>query len=139
MANGPDRVFIDKKDKLYEKLDEEKIFHSSKRDRKDQFIFAMALGFINELKREIENKEGFVRTEYFSNTDIALINAVALYTNKDINVLNNKKEVYKIAEEYAHAGIKLLVDKIESSAFGTFDKFFEADIRTKLSEKLKTM
>jgi hypothetical protein len=98
----------------------------------------MALGFINELRREIDNKEGIARIEYFSNSDLALIKAIALHTTNDVNILNDKKEVYKIAEEYAHAGIKILTDKIDASALGTFDKSFESEIQNQLREKLKT-
>ena len=48
------------------------------------------------------------------------------------------KKAYKIAEEYAHAGIKLLVDKIESVEFGSFGSNLKKNFMKRMrSSRLK--
>lgn len=129
----PDRIHIDKKDReLYEVLKSEEIFKD--RENKDLFVISMAYGFKNRIKEGIEKKEGFVRVEYLSGWDLALINAVAMYDTNSVEVISNKEEVFKIAEEYAHAGVKLLFDKINSVQFGTFDKQFEKELHETYEE-----
>lgn len=136
----PDRINIDKKDrKLYDdKLDNEELLRFSgrggRRTRKEQFLFALAFGFRNKVKRPLESKEGFFLIKDLHPEDEALLNAVALYDTGNPEVLSDRKEVFKIAEEYAHAGIKLLVDKIESLEFGSFDKVLEMELKEMLKE-----
>lgn len=126
MSQIPDRLYIHKEDrKLYEKLDEEKML---KRTRKEQFIFAMVFGYYNKIKRHLETREGFFLTKDMRLEDEALINAIAINATDSVEILSNKEEVFKIAEEYAHAGIRLLYEKIKSTQFGSFEKQFEKEI-----------
>ncbi len=53
-----------------------------------------------------------------------------------VDLLSQKEAVYRIAEEYAHAGIKLLADKIRSTQIGSFHKQFEKELRDLCSEVL---
>ncbi|MDK2900710.1 hypothetical protein H0A61_02691 [Koleobacter methoxysyntrophicus] len=125
MSKMPDRINIDKKDRnLYNELSKE-IFEG--KTRKEQFLFAMAFGFKNGVRRSLETKEGFFLIKDLQAEDYALLNAVAI-TTKGLIILSNKDEVFKIAEEYAHAGIKILVDEMKSSSFGTFNKKLEKDL-----------
>lgn len=129
MPTTPDRVYIDKEDRsLYEKIENENIF--KEKTRKEQFLFAMAIGFENDIKQPLSNKEssGLFLLKDLGPEDKALINAVALHESNSIEVLADKGKVFKIAEEYAHAGIKLLVDKIESTQFGSFHKQLEKEL-----------
>lgn len=124
MAEIPDRLYIDKKDvNLYKECE---IFKD--KSNREQLLFAMAIGFKNSVKHPLERKEGFVRTEYLKPEDFALLNAVAMYDAKTPEILANKEEVFKIAEEYAHAGIKLLYEKIKSLQYGSFYKQFEKEL-----------
>lgn len=127
MPKVPDRLYIEKQDReLYEELDKEEMLRSGRRVRRDQFLFALAFGFNNETARPISIKEGFVLTKDLRPEDEALLNAVAL-ASSSVEILANKEEVYKIAEEYAHAGLKILVDKV-NAPFGSFDKQLEKDL-----------
>jgi hypothetical protein len=133
MATMPDRINIDKTDRgLYKKLDGEEFLKfkdsGGKRTRKEQFFFAMAIGFKNNIKRPLNTKEGFFLIKDLLPTDETLINAVAINDYDSVETLANKGEVFKIAEEYAHAGIRLLVDKIEFTEFGKFEKKLEQEI-----------
>ncbi|HEY8362751.1 MAG TPA: hypothetical protein VIK77_07680 [Tissierellaceae bacterium] len=128
----PDRINIDKNDReLYNKLSKE-IFEG--KTRKEQFLFAMAIGFKNGIMRPLKTKEGFFLIKDLRPEDEALLNAVAMFV-KGPEILSSKEEVFKIAEEYAHAGIKILIDEIEASSFGSFAKKFERDL-FELFEKL---
>jgi len=131
MQDIPDRIFIDKKDRdLFNKLDQEDMlkFKGGRRTRKEQFLFAMAIGFKNDICYPLETKEGWFNTRDLQPEDEALINAIAVHKAGSVEILSHRAEVYKIAEEYAHGGIKILCDKIKSTALGTFDKMLEKEL-----------
>ena len=135
MPKIPDRVYIDKKDReLYNKLAEEEIF-DEKTTRKEQFLFAMAVGFNNQLRLPLETREGFFLTKDLRPEDEALMYAVAIY-DEGPEILSNKEKVFKIAEEYAHGGIKILTDMVKSLPYGSFYKKLEKDL-SNLYKKLE--
>jgi len=130
MSELPDRLNIDKKDReLYKILDVEEIvkFKDSggTRTRREQFIFAMAYGFYNGVKKALDANEGFVLEKDLHKEDYALLDAIAICNTDSVEVLADRKAVFKIAEEYAHAGIKLLSDKIKGSQIGLYEKELE--------------
>lgn len=128
MPKIPDRLYIDLSDRdLYKKIKEQGMFQ--KGTNKELFLFAMAIGVKNEVSISLKVKENFFLTKDFRPEDEALINAVALWEEDySIDILPNKERTYQIAEEYAHAGIKLLTDKVESVEFGSFWKQFEKEL-----------
>ncbi len=117
-----DRLFIEKgeREKLYDKIE---IF--GEKSRKEQFLFAMAFGFKNKIKRPLGTKEGFFLTKDLRVEDEALMDIVAVYDTGSADILSDRGEVFKIAEEYAHAGIHLLHEEISSIEYGSFNKYFE--------------
>jgi len=121
----PDRLFIEKgeRETLYDKIE---IF--GEKSRKEQFLFAMAFGFKNKIKRPLETKEGFFLTKDLRVEDEALMDIVAVYDTGSADILSDRGKVFKIAEEYAHAGINLLHGKISSIEYGSFNKHFEEDL-----------
>ena len=128
MVSTPDRLNIDPKDReLYEKISEGLPLFRDKL-RKEQFLFAVAFGFKNRMRIPLKSRDGFFLIKDLKMEDEALINAVALYEADNIEILSDKNSIYKIAEEYAHAGIKLLADEITSVEFGTFWKQFEKEM-----------
>ena len=134
----PDRVCIDKYDRdLYNKIKEEDIF--SGKTAKELFLAAMAFGFKNNTRRPLKNREasGYLRTEYLSIEDRALIYAVALQEAHSEDVLSDKEEVFSIAEEFAHGGIRILHDAITSVQLGSFDKQFEKMLHESYEELMK--
>lgn len=127
MNKTPDRLYIDLNDReLYKKIEEQEMFGG--KTRKEQFLFAMALGARNNVAVPLKTREGFFLTKDLRAEDEALINAVALWGEDSTDIYSDKERLYRIAEEYAHAGIKLLVDKIESVEFGSFWKQFEKEL-----------
>lgn len=110
---------------LYEQLTKEGMFKGT--ERKEQFLMAMIVGFRHKTKRPISKQYsgGFARVEYLKSEDDALIAAVGLHDTGSVEILTDKKKLYEIAEEYAHAGIQILADMVSSTQFGDFDKHFE--------------
>lgn len=123
MAKIPDRLDIDKEDKRFYDYLTQEIFVG--KERKEQFLFAMAVGFKNEIRRPINSKEGFFRTEYLNPEEKTLLNSVAMYHSGSVEVLHDLEEVYKIAEEFAHAGIRIIYDEATSGQPGSIFKKYE--------------
>ncbi|MFW9875325.1 MAG: hypothetical protein ACFFG0_19635 [Candidatus Thorarchaeota archaeon] len=122
-----DRLHIEKDDrKHYEELDKEDFFKG--KTRKEQFLFAMAVGFKHDMQIRLGSKDGLFNTRDLRLEDEALLNAVAIWKTKSIQCLENKDEMYRIAEEYAKGGIKILVDKIRGVEFGSFWKKLELEL-----------
>jgi len=125
MTKKPDRLSIDKKDrKLY---DEIKIFKN--KENKEKFLFAMAYGYMNNIKFPIKSKEGYILNIFLIPEDEALINSLAVKDSGSPEVLLDLQDVYNIAEGYAHAGLKLLYDEsIASADPGSFNIRLEKEI-----------
>lgn len=135
MAKDPDRLYVDGEDdrKKYEELSKDEFFSSM--SRKDQFFLAMAIGFNNKVKQPLAKREGLFLAKDMQADDEALINAVILHDTDNLDSLTDKVTAYRTAEEYAHAGLKLLINKI-SGPHGTSRKIFEKEINDE-KDKLK--
>ena len=135
MAKVPDRIYIGAEDRvIYKKIDETADLFK-KKNNKEQFLFAMAIGFSNNTRIPLKKKENWFLKKDLKPEDEAILNVVALKATGDTSVLPDKSEVYKIVEEYAHAGLKILLDNIESAEFGTYWKQLEKNIN-KLSKEM---
>lgn len=120
-------ILIDKDDrKLYERLKEETIFQ--KKLNKDLFLTAVGYGFKNNVKKAINKTDNtFLRTYYLADEDWAFLKSLAI-SESSLDILKDMNEVLNIAEEYAHAGIEILVNEIDSFQIGTFAKKMEKDV-----------
>lgn len=134
-ADGPELLYVDKDNKhLYDDLS---FLQMKEFERKDQFMFAVAFGFINDFKPELNRREFITRTSYLKEEDQALLNAIAIKSTGSIDILSDKKEVYHIAERYANGGIQLLSDEV-GSKYGSFEKRLEKiliELFNKISEE----
>jgi hypothetical protein len=125
-----DRLFIDSDDRRkYEEIKKVIDFLSDK-DTKDLFIFAMLNGFKNNQRKQLNRREGFVRTEYLHDQDLAIIKSIAI-NYESFDILTDLDNVFKIAEELAHAGIDLLYLEINSQSLGSYEKRFEHEVISK--------
>ena len=116
-----------KKRKFREKLENEDLFKN--KSRKEHFLYAMAIGFKNNVRLPFESRDGLFRTTDLRPEDESLIKALALIsTDNNFEILSNKDEMYTIAEEYAHGGIRIIIDKIESTPFGSYELHCEKDL-----------
>ena len=76
---------------------------------KDIFMYAACLGYQDRNKRKLSpGKKTTIRREVFSESDFAILGAIAIADTNDVKVLGNVSEIITIAEEYAHAGIAQL-------------------------------
>ncbi len=132
MIKNPDRLSIDRNDrKLY---DEIKLF--KKKTNKEKFLFAMAYGYINNVKFPIKSKDGFILNQNLIPEDKALIYSLAIKDSKSPEVLLNLQDVYTIVEGYAHAGLKLLYDESTTGVEpGSFSLKLEKEIFERIKEK----
>lgn len=126
-------IFIEKTE--LESYDNIKIIDSE--DRKDQFLLALATGFKNKEKKPIRNRHILFKTKYFKENDEALLNAITLYETGDVSKLTDKAEVYRIAEQYANAGIEILKQE-DDIKHGNYLKKFEKNVIDSYNE-LKTL
>lgn len=121
-----DRLFIDRDDRtIYTSTLKKEDFFKNK-ENIDLFLFAMLIGYKNNIRSKIENPDGWVRTDSIKKPeDWALIDSIALSISGSSDILANRAEVFKISEELAHGGIKLIENMIQSTQHGTFWKQYE--------------
>jgi hypothetical protein len=128
MTSIPDRLWIEESDReLYVKIEEETDLFE-KKTRKEQFIFAMSYGFYNKTRIPLNKRNDLFLAKDLKHEDEGLINAIAVSEMGCLEIISDKNTTYSIAEEYAHAGIRLLYEKIDSTEFGTFWKHLEKDL-----------
>jgi hypothetical protein len=76
----------------------------------DIFLLSLAIGYSKSYPSPIKESDPFVKPENFGKDLIPLTEAIAISESEEgIEILaKDKNEVYKLAEEYANAGIELL-------------------------------
>jgi len=124
----PDRFYIRKSDVEHYKRIKDRDSPLEKRSNKELFFLALSVGYFEGIRIELDNKEGFVRTEYLTDKDISLISALAVIEEESLDVLLDKKKVYSIAEEYAAGGIKQLKEMIFGGGYASFNKLLESEL-----------
>ncbi len=73
---------------------------------KDVFMMSACLGYRLKLRRTLPTgTKNQIRLEVFTESDEALLKAIAIATTGDVQVLLDVGEVLTIAEEHAQAGI----------------------------------
>lgn len=98
------------------------------KDNKDVFIIAMVIGYSRGLKSELTVKEGYVRFEYLKPRDKSIMKSIAVADTGNLDILLDKRKVYSIAEEYAAGGIKILINMVFGSGYGSFEKKLESEL-----------
>jgi len=129
MANEPITLNIKKSDReIYNNILENSPLKG--RSNKEAFLLAAVVGFKKGQRISISgNKESYVRTEYLNDDDRVLINAIAIKETEKIEIIQDKKEVFNIIEEYAHGGLISLKEMVFDKDAGSFLKKFEAYLR----------
>lgn len=129
--NGtPDRLYIPDRDP-YEKISNSDYL----KDKKNRvyYMMALTLGWVNGERIKLDSREGYVRTSYLKDTDKALIKAIAVAEEEDLNILTEKEKVYSIADEYAASGVILLKDEVFGKS-GSLPKKLEKRLKRKNDE-----
>ena len=124
----PDRLYIEEKDReeCYDLLRKQKAFED--KENLDMFMTAMIIGYSNKSRLPIKKRENFILTKYLSEDQLYVIYAIAIDETGDLSILLDKKETYKIAEEYANSGVRMLKDMVMGEDPGSFVQKLEAII-----------
>ena len=104
--------------------------HMAQVDRMDQFVVAMALGYKLGSKTPLKGTKSLILESSISKENLALLNIVAIADTGDVKVISDKKQVFKIAEQYANTGIKYMQNIEKSSQYGDASDEFEEIINS---------
>lgn len=116
------KFFVDEKaHKLFRDLVDIKGSPFYKKDLKDVFIFSMALAFKLGKRKPLEKKKDIADISVFTESQLLLINSVAVATENKLEVLLDEKKKFEIAEEYANAGVYILHEIVFESKEGVDD------------------
>ncbi len=139
-TEAPRDLAIDKSKHLfYDELKDGKILPELKGyEMAYLFVIAMAYGVyyderrpipINTIKRSISR--AFIQKEFEW-----LIEAIAI-SKMGLDIISDKAEMYKIAEEYANGGIEKIEDLLKRSLPGEFEQSMELELNkiVSLAEK----
>jgi dnd system-associated protein 4 len=74
---------------------------------KDMFMWAASLGYSRGGRKPLSGKKAgiFRWAQFHSQTDVALLRALAIADTGDLTVLQDQDKILEIVQEYANAGI----------------------------------
>ena len=107
----------------------------NKIDRKEQFFVALGLGYMQGQRTPLKSKELMFLESNLNEEENALLWAVAIKEKGSIENIENKDEIYNIAQEYANTGILYLSTIDKSSSFDNYLKNFEKIVLKKLKNE----
>jgi dnd system-associated protein 4 len=117
MGDRKPRIYVDKSNHLlFKELSEGK---SRPFDTmRDAFLAAVCKGYKNKTRVPLKDPKDILIWDSLGREGEILLIALALVEKNDPVVLKDKKEIAKIAEEYANGGIKDLHNKLINQAGG---------------------
>ncbi len=123
-----DRLYVDKKDfDDFNRLKEKDTPFAGVHNH-ELFIAAMVLGYSEGCRIELKNRKEFFFEKDLTKEENALIRALAVGAEGNLNILLDKQKIYTVAEQYATGGISLLKAKIFSGDYGSYAKKLESDL-----------
>ena len=127
MSEEPDILNIADSDReVYEKIVKDKLGPFKGKDNKHVFMVAISYGLKFGKRTPLNSKKyGFIRREYLSKEELSIIKAIAVNEGQSLDILLDKAELYKIAEEYANTGIKLLKKEIYGEIKGIYGDYYK--------------
>ena len=138
MAQEPDRFNINDSDReIYEKIAKDNLGPFKSKDNKHVFMVAMIYGYKFGKRIPLHGKKfGFIRAEYLTKEEMTIVRSLAINENNSLDVLLDKNEVFKVAEEYANTGIKLLKKDIYGEMQDVYGDYYKR-LGSELLEHLK--
>ena len=129
---------VDKNDKDFYEFLEGKNILSGK--NKDLFLFTMGYGYKYGTRVELENRDssGFWRWSHLNMDEKSLVYSLIL-EEKDNLIFDDNQDInnmVKIAEEYAHGGVKLLQNLKNSTQIDNFGLRVEQKLFKVLNEEV---
>jgi len=104
---------------------------------KDIFLVAMMIGYHKKAREPLKGTfHDLFRASTFNSEEEWLLKSIAITEKRNLDVLldENEKEILKIAEEYANAGILILHDIIFGGTPGDPLKRIESSVKDILNE-----
>lgn len=125
-----DRLYVDRKDLDDWKRLKERDSPFAGCDNKDVFLAAMAVGYNEHAKMEIQKgrRDGYFFSDNLKPDELAIVRAIAVAEEGSLNVLLDEQKVYSIAEQYASGGVRLLKNNVFSGEYGSYAKKLESDL-----------
>src|SRR5437867_2470849 len=134
----PDRLYIRRSDRQDYDMILGKGSPLEGKETKVAFLMSMVTGYSEGKELELgTQRDGYVRTEYLTETEKTIIKAIAVQKKGTLDILQDKKEVYSIAERYAAGGLESLKNHLFSGEHGSFEKTTELQLRS-LAERSAT-
>ncbi|MBC8500596.1 MAG: hypothetical protein ISS25_03510 [Nanoarchaeota archaeon] len=137
-SEAPRELAIEEsKHSFYEDLKAGKIFPELKGyEMAYLFIIAMAYGVYFKSWEPIKNAKRSISRSFIEKDFEWLIKAVAITSSKErVNIIPDKAEIYKIAEEYANGGIGIIEKILKKSKPGEFETTMEKELSKIQKEK----
>jgi len=98
-------------------------------DHAEVFILSMSIGFKDKRRTALEDAYPLINMNSLSEDQEWLIKALAISETGGVDILNQPRQIIKIAEEYANGGIDILYDRIYRGA-GEYAKRLEEELRS---------
>lgn len=107
-------VHIDsEKYEMFNEMQESKDSPLYQAENHNLFMISVGYGRKQAMPKPIENEEhAFFGRSRLSDSQQAVLEAVAIREERDVHVLKDQRKVYEIAEEYANAGVEELHGRI---------------------------
>lgn len=101
--------------------------------RKEQFFVALGLGYMSGQRKSLKTKELMFLEKDMSEKEVALLWAIAIKEKGSIQNVENKDEIYNIAQEYANSGILRLNSIEKTSSYENYLTKFEKKVLKELN------
>lgn len=110
---------------------------------KDVFMMAACIGYQHDKRVPFDSTaEQIAWTVFSGQTDLPIINAIALDATKDVSILLDDEETFDrkltIVEEYCNGGLEILKEKLLDSTGNAHDNFMNMIYETREDEKTLT-
>jgi len=120
------KTFLNYNSDFHEKMEDMKKDESYFTDSfRDLFILGMCYAAKNSLKPlelgEVKKQDTIRIGEVIKEDHMFLFKVLAFSHTKDYKVLSNETQVYELAEKFANAGIKEIIDKYYKTDYPSFE------------------
>lgn len=121
----------------YKDLADYEIFKTKDAPMKEVFLYAMAIGYHNNVSIPLSKKKGSIPSRLLLEEEEWLIKSLAIAKEKNLEVLFDIGKVIQIAEENANGGIDILYDTIIGPYHGDPEKRLDQMAREIMEQSLE--
>lgn len=84
------------------------------KENKDLFVLCSTIGYKFEHKNQLKNSEMLFWSGTLEDYQETVLKAIAIKSSKEdtLSILDDQEKIYRIAEQYADAGMEILVEQI---------------------------